>query len=156
MDSTIRPGVTLIRNLSILALTLAGCSQEPTPITSEHVAFVGVWEQGRFGEGTTYQYLQISASGYIASARFEKTGGRTTCVVMARMPVKIFTRSQISASFLRFFTIDFEINKPPTEVGDTIRMTIDGNELTKTDSRQDGFDHAWSCSGPDLVRSPPT
>jgi hypothetical protein len=100
-----------------MVLMLTGCEQEPTPISAEHVAFVGVWEQGKFGGDTTYEYLQISVS------------------------------------VLWFFTSDFEINKPPTAVGDSMRMTIDGNELTRTDIRQDRFDYAWSCTEGDLYRN---
>ena len=152
MDATIRSCVRLFRDLSIVALVLTGCSEKPTPISLEHAVFVGVWEQGRFGEGTNYRYLQISASGYFAYARFEEKGAVSTCVVIEKSPVKQITNSQINVSFLWFFTTEFEINKPPTEVGDTLRMTIDGNVLTRTDSRQDGFDFAWSCNGDDLVR----
>ena len=153
MDATYHYCVRLFCALSAMVLMLTGCEQEPTPISAEHVAFVGVWEQGKFGGDTTYEYLQISASGYFSYARIEKSDGVSTCVVIEKMPIESITNRQISVSVLWFFTSDFEINKPPTAVGDSMRMTIDGNELTRTDIRQDRFDYAWSCTEGDLYRN---
>ncbi len=152
MDATIRSCVRLYCALCLLALILTGCGQEPNPISSQRAAFVGVWEQGRFGQGTTYEYLQISAPGYFSYARFEKSNGISTCVAFEKTPLNKITSTQITVSFLWIFTSDFEINRPPAEFGDTLRMTIDGNELTKTDSRQGGFYFSWSCNDGDLFR----
>lgn len=153
MGATYRYCVRLFCALSTMALMLTGCEMEPTPISAEHVAFVGVWEQGKFGGDTTYVYLQISASGYFSYARIEKSDGVSTCVVIEKNPIKSITDGQISVSILAIFTSEFEINKPPTAVGDSIRMTIDGNDLTRTDIRQDRFDYAWSCAAGALNRN---
>lgn len=152
MEAPVYSFSTLFRILSIMALMLTGCGSEPSPLSAEHAAFIGVWEQGEFGQGGTYEYLQISASGYLAYARVEKNEGSSVCIVIEKTRVGKITPSQISVSFLWFFTIDFEINKPPVEAGDFLRMTLDGNALIKTDDRQEGFDFSWSCSDYDLAR----
>jgi len=137
----------------MLASVLVGCSQEPAPISQNRTSYVGIWEQGNFGEGTKYQYLQISASGYLASARFAKVGGTTTCSVVGKIPITSITSSKISTSALWVINMDFTVNRPPKREGNTERMTIDGNELIKTDARTDGFKYTWSCSEAELVRS---
>ena len=156
MDATYHYCVRLFCALSTMVLMLTGCEQEPTPISVEHVGFVGVWEQGKFGGDATYEYLQISASGYFSYARIEKSDGVSTCAVIEKTPIKNITDGQISVSVLGIFTSDFEVNKPPTEVGNSMRMTIDGNDLTRTDIRQDRFDYAWSCTEGDLYRNSAT
>ena len=148
IQSCFRPFCILLTSL----LFATGCEQEPTPIASEHAEFVGVWEQGKFGEGTTFRYMQISASGYFSFAQIEKNDGISTCSTLDKSPLVSISSTQISISFLWFFTAKYKINKPPTKVENTWRITIDGHELIRTVSRKEGFDYSWSCSGPDLLR----
>ena len=100
-----------------MLLMLTGCEQEPNPISAEQAVFVGIWEQGRFGENTNYEYLQISASGYLSYARIDKSGGASTCVVIEKSPINDITNEQIRVSILGLFTSDFEIDKPPAAAG---------------------------------------
>lgn len=127
-------------------LALAGCdADEPPPLAPEHAAYVGIWENGRFGESDPYAWLQISADGYIAYARYESIGSGYRCLVLNRTPVGGITDTQITVPILWSFTADFVVNRTPYESGGAMHVTVDDDALIRTDSRSTGFDYVWSC-----------
>ena len=145
--------VPIWSSLLIIACAVTGCDLEPEPLAVEHADFVGVWERGQYGEGTSYRYLQISASGYLTHARFEKTEQSIHCLSVGAMPVKKISELQITTTFLWLFSMDYEVNEQPWMEDGSWKMTIDGEELTRTDDRLEGFDYTWSCDD-GLVREP--
>ena len=136
----------LVRRTSWLSTILAfgavvavtGCDQAPSPIPPAKSVYVGVWEQGTYPVHSLaefrgrYVFLQITQDGYLAYARFQKTENTSTCTVIGRSPLKTLTDNQIDVSFLWFFTTSFEVNEPPHQVAGEWKMTVDGNELTKS------------------------
>jgi hypothetical protein len=132
--------------LSALLAALAGCDQrEATPLPPEMTAFVGVWELGRFGESDPYAYLQISADGHIAYARSDTTGMGSSCMTVGWAPIGKISDTEIVVPLFWGLTIDFVVDAPPGRSGDAMRMTVDGDTLTRTDSRSGGFDFDWDC-----------
>ncbi len=130
-------------------LVLGGCDQEEAevkPLPAEKAAYVGIWENGRYGESDPYVYLQISEDGYFAYARNDTTGIGSSCMVVDKAPLGSITDARISVPLFWDFTIDFEVNEPPRESGRATHMTVDGDTLRRTDSRSGGFDYEWECN----------
>lgn len=145
---------------SIVASVLIGSGEnanaEPDPIPSEYASFVGVWEHGRYGQGKPYVYVQITADGYLSMGRMVDVGIVEMCVENDQADIENITSTEISFLWAPWSTKskDLEINEPPNAYGDALRMTIDGHELTRTDSREYGIQYSWTCDGGKLHREP--
>ena len=126
-------------------LALAACEEEPAPVAVDIAPYVGVWELGRFGESDPYVYLQISDDSHISYARDDTTGMGSNCLAVDRTPLGVVSETRIVVPLFLGLTVDFEINQAPGEAGGATRMTIDGDRLTRTDSRNGGFDYEWTC-----------
>ena len=132
--------------LAALLVALAGCEQrEATPLPPEMSAWVGVWELGRFGESDPYAYLQISADGHVAYARSDTTGTGSSCMTMEKVAIGTISETEIVVPLFWGLSIDFVVDAPPRSFGDAMQITVDGDVLTRTDSRAGRFDYGWDC-----------
>ncbi len=151
MDRNKATGLCLPRALCLIAtlLILGGCEEEAAveakPLPANSAAYVGIWENGPYGRSDPYVFLQISKDGYISYARNDTTGIGNSCMTIGKVPLGDITDTLITVPLFWGLTADFEVNKPPHESAGAMRMTIDGDALTRTDSRTGGFDYEWVC-----------
>lgn len=151
MDCALPGALFLIAAL----LALGGCEPEAvvaTPLPPGKSAYVGIWEQGQYGRGETYVYLQISEDGYFSYARIDTSGVGSSCMAIEKTPVGSISDTRITVPLFWDFTLDFAVNATPRQSAGALRMTIDGDALQRTDSRRGGFDYVWQCDDGDISR----
>lgn len=140
--------------LGLLALLLGGCGEEPASIAREYSDFVGVWESGVLGESDSYRFLQITASGYMTHAHWRRQGNNTRCVVVNSIPVKTLSPSLIHGSAFWVINVELVVDVPPDEDGGVLRMTVEGEDMVRTDDRDEGVDFNWDCADGGLAQTP--
>ncbi len=140
----------------LMAFLLGGCDQEAVPISQEYSDFVGVWESGVLGEGNSYRFLQVTASGYVTHAHWQRQGNSKSCVIIDSIPVRTLSASLIHGSAFWVINVELVVDSPPKDTDGVMRMTVEGEELIRTDDRQEGLDFDWDCVDGGLAQTPLT
>ena len=145
-------------SLTLIVLLLTGCGQEPMPLPSGKSDFAGVWQLGEYPAGTLadfegrYIYLEINPEGNVVYAEFWRSGMTTSCTSIGSSPIKTFTDQQFEVSVMWVITMTYVINAPPHEDNGEWKMSVDGHELTRSDTRNPNG-YTFSCDDAGLVRS---
>ena len=106
----------LMRIAAVLALTaLLGCAE---PLPTDKSAYAGEWRSEKV-------WLLITKEGHV---QYERQDGNKKISINA--PIKEFDGNDFSVG-VGMFSTKFVVSKPPHQVGNVWKMTVDGIELTK-------------------------
>ena len=99
-----------------LAAALCGCSAKPVP--PEKAAWVGTWKGPKMSVSLTQD----------GKVKYERSDGWIAKSFSGTL--QNFSSDSFDVAVYGY-TVSFIVSLPPHEVGSTIRMTVDGVELTK-------------------------
>lgn len=108
--------MNLLRVATVLALTLLlGCAE---PLPSDKSAYAGEWRSEKV-------WLLITKDGHV---QYERQDGAKKISINA--PIKEFDGNDFSVG-IGMFSTKFVVSKPPHQVGNVWKMTVDGVELVR-------------------------